>query len=346
VRRAAVALAVVAALLAAVGFLASRYDQPPATPGAWLEASGLEARYARVAGHRLRYVRVGRGPAVVLIHGLGSSLYTWKDVLPTLVPGHDVVALDLPGFGGSDRPEGLTFEELPAAVRGLMNELGIDRAALAGNSLGGAVAAVLAAEQTRRVSALVLIDAVGFNLDPGEAPGVVRLAMSPVAPLLARLPLTRLFVELSLRQVFFDDSHVTDERVAEYMQGLRRPGALASIRSLGRSLQEQGGIVQKGLPRIEAPTLVVWGREDQWIPLSDAERFVDAIPGARKVVIDGCGHMPQAEKPEAVGRLLRELVANSSGRSHRSGDGNPESSRGLTDRSGLPEGERRPSGLE
>jgi pimeloyl-ACP methyl ester carboxylesterase len=310
VRRAALALAVVGAVLTALGLVASRYDRPPATPGAWLAASGLEARHVTVAGHRLRYVRAGSGPAVVLIHGFASSLYTWKDVLPALVPGHDVVALDLPGFGGSERPEDLTFGELPAAVLGLMDDLRIDRAALAGNSLGGAVAAVLAADETRRVSALVLIDAAGFNLEPEEAPGMVRLAVSPVAPLLARLPLTRLLVEQSLRQVFYDDGHVTDERVAEYMQALRRPGALASIRSLGRSLRDEGGIVQERLPRIEAPTLVVWGREDRWIPLADADRFVDAIPGARKVVIDGCGHMPQAEKPEVVGRLLREFVTS------------------------------------
>jgi pimeloyl-ACP methyl ester carboxylesterase len=309
VRRPVLVLATTAALLIALGLVAARYDRPPATPGAWLAGSGLDARFLTVGGHRLRYVRAGRGPAVVLVHGFASSLYTWKDVLPALVPDHDVVALDLPGFGGSERPADLSFPELPEAVLGLMDELGIARAALVGNSMGGAVAALVAADQPSRITALVLIDAAGFNLGPGEAPAMVRLAMSPVGSLMTRLPFKRLAVEQSLRQVFHDHAHVTDERVAEYVDGLQRPGALASIGSLGRSLGERGGIVRELLPRIQAPTLVVWGREDRWIPVAHADLFVNAIAGARKVVLDDCGHMPQAEEPEAVGGLLREFLA-------------------------------------
>jgi pimeloyl-ACP methyl ester carboxylesterase len=308
-RRTLLVLGAVAALLFVLGVVATRYDRPPATPGAWLAESGLEEKYLRVSGHQVRYVRTGSGPAIVLVHGFASSLYTWKDVLPALVPAHDVVALDLPGFGGSERPADLSFEELPEAVLGLMDELGIDRAALVGNSMGGAVAALVAAERPERVGALVLIDAAGFNLGPGEAPAMVRLAMSPVGPLVSRLPFKRLAVERSLRQVFHDDSHVTDERVAEYMAGLGRPGALASIGSLRRSLGERSKIVQDALSQIQAPTLVVWGREDRWIPVAHADLFVAAIPGARKVFLDACGHMPQAEKPEVAGELLREFLA-------------------------------------
>jgi pimeloyl-ACP methyl ester carboxylesterase len=326
-------LAATAALLFVLGVVAARFDRPPARPGAWLAESGLEARFLTVGGHRLRYVRTGRGPAVVLVHGFASSLYTWKEILPALEPVHDVVALDLPGFGGSARPADLSFRELPEAVLGLMDGLEIGRAALVGNSMGGAVAAVAAAEQPGRVTALVLIDAAGFNLGPGEAPAMVRLAMSPIGSLIRPLPLKRLAVEWSLREVFHDDAHVTDERVAEYMDGLQRPGALASIASLGRSLGERDRVVQESLPRIQAPTLVVWGREDRWIPVAHADRFVEAIPGARKVVLDACGHMPQAEKPEEVGRLLRESfrsgpprftwVLSGSGRSWEAGFAGP-----------------------
>jgi pimeloyl-ACP methyl ester carboxylesterase len=311
-RRTLLVLAATAALLFALGFVAARYDRPPATPGAWLAESGLEAGFRTVGGHRLRYVRAGRGPAVVLVHGFASSLYTWKDVLPALVPAHDVVALDLPGFGGSERPADLSFEKLPEAVLGLVDELGIDQVALVGNSMGGAVAAMVAAERPDRVTALVLIDAAGFNLGPGEAPAMVRLAMSPVGSLISRLPFKRLAIEHSLRQVFLDDTHVTDERVAEYMDGLGRPGALASIGSLRRSLGERGKLVQDALSQIRAPTLVVWGREDRWIPVAHAERFVEAIPGARKVILEECGHMPQAEKPEVTGELLEEFLEGQS----------------------------------
>jgi pimeloyl-ACP methyl ester carboxylesterase len=279
-----------------------------APAGAWLAASGLEARHETVDGHRLRFVRAGAGPPVVLVHGFASSLYTWKDVLPALARSHDVIALDLPGFGGSDRPADLSFEELPAAVVGLMDRLGVARAALVGNSMGGGVVAVVAGARPERVSALVLIDAAGFDLEPEDQPGMVRLMMSPLGPLVGDLPGQRLAVEATLSQVFHDDGLVTDERVAEYLDGVARPGTFEAMRSLGHSLGNETAVVQDALPGIEAPTLVVWGREDRWIPLRDADLFVAAISGAEKVVFDSCGHMPQEEKPEELGELLGEFL--------------------------------------
>jgi pimeloyl-ACP methyl ester carboxylesterase len=296
---------VVALLVLAAGLVAaSRYDRPPVAPGAWLAAAGLEARHATVDGHRLRYVRAGSGPAVVLLHGFGSSLYTWKDVIPALAARHDAVALDLPGFGESDRPASLSFEDLPRAVLGLMDQLGIERAALVGNSMGGATAALVAAREPGRVSALVLVDAAGFNLEPAQQPGLVRLTTSSLAPLVGLLPGKRLVVEASLRQVFHDPARVTPERLSEYLAAGERPGTLRAMRSLGTSLVDRPSVVAESLARIGARTLVVWGDDDRWIPLADADRFVAAIPGSRKVVILACGHVPQEERPDEVARLL------------------------------------------
>ena len=146
VRRIVTRLAVLLALVGALVGALAVYDRPPVAPGTWLAAAGLEARHETVDGHRLRYVRAGSGPAVVLVHGFASSLYTWKDVIPALAAGHDVVALDLPGFGQSDQPADLSFEDFPRAVLGLMDRLGIGKAALVGNSMGGATAAIVAAE--------------------------------------------------------------------------------------------------------------------------------------------------------------------------------------------------------
>ena len=177
-RRVLVRLAVLLGLVGALGTALAVYDRPPVAPGTWLAAAGLEARHETVDGHRLRYVRSGSGPAVVLVHGFGSSLYTWKDVIPALAASHDVVALDLPGFGESDLPAKLSFEDLPRAVVGLMDALGIARATLVGNSMGGATAAVVAARAPGPRQGLVLIDAAGFNLAPSEHPGMVSLTES------------------------------------------------------------------------------------------------------------------------------------------------------------------------
>jgi len=219
-----------------------------------------------------------------------------------------VVALDLPGFGGSERPADLSFADFPRAVVGLLDRLGIGRAALAGNSMGGATAAILAAGERDRVSQLVLLDAAGFNLEPRARPAAVRLAGSRLAPALALVPGKRLIVAHSLRQVFHDDRLVTDERVAEYLAGVLVPGTFAALASLGASLAERPALVADALARVTAPTLVIWGADDRWIPLADADRFVAGIRGARKVVIPGCGHVPQEEKPAEVARLLLDFL--------------------------------------
>ena len=302
--RAVAALLVVTALLGALAL----HDRPPVPPGAWLAASGLEARYETVAGHRLRYVRAGSGPAVVLVHGFGSSLYTWKDVIPALAARHDVVALDLPGFGQSDQPADLSFDDLPRAVLGLMDRIGIARAALVGNSMGGATVGAVAADHPSRTTALVLIDAAGFDLAPSARPAMVRFATSPFGGLLAVLPGKRLVVEASLRQVFHDGARVTPERVSEYLAVALRPGTLPAIRSLAASRGQEAALVDRALRRVQAPTLVLWGDDDRWIPLAHADRFVAAIAGARKAVIPACGHVPQEEKPQEVARLLLEFL--------------------------------------
>lgn len=284
------------------------YELGAPRPEPWLAAAGLEPRFEMVHGHRLRFVRAGRGPAVVLVHGFGSSLYTWKAVMPELSRAHDVLALDLPGFGESEQPADLSLDELPAAVTGLMERLGIARAALVGSSMGGAAAALVCARAPERAGALVLIDAAGFDIAGPGRPRLVRMATSPLGGLLAWLPVKRLLVEAALREVFCDDTLVTDERVAEYLALARRPGSYAAVRSLSESLEGRSGVVQEALADVRVPTLVVWGGEDTWIPVAHAARFGEAIAGSRQVVIENTGHLPQEERPGELLRVLRPFL--------------------------------------
>jgi len=112
-------------------------------------------------------------------------------------------------------------------------------------------------------------------------------------------------VALGLRQVFYDDSRVTPERVDEYTAPLLRPGTVRALRSILHSPDTLG--LPQSLTLIRQPTLVIWGAEDAWIPLSDADRFVAAIPGARKAVIPSCGHVPQEERPAETLALLSRV---------------------------------------
>ncbi|MGE0455073.1 MAG: alpha/beta fold hydrolase [Vicinamibacteria bacterium] len=293
-----------ALLLFALSFVA----EPVPPTGAWLERAGLSARFETVDGVPIRYVRAGQGPPLVLVHGFGSSVYTWADLLPELARSHDVVALDLPGFGGSGLPEALSFEHLPEAVVGLMDRLGLERASLVGNSLGGATVAWIAATRQGRVERLVLVDAAGFQFTASERPLLLRLLALPGASLLQRLPLRRAIVRTALRQTFADPTRISDEDLDEYVAPALRAEVGEAALALARYPGPGPEVLRALLGRVRAPALVIWGREDRWIPLEHAERFHQALSGSRLVVLDGAGHLPQEERPAEVLRLLREFL--------------------------------------
>jgi pimeloyl-ACP methyl ester carboxylesterase len=287
-----------------VVFLLPAEKAPPT--GQWLGRAGLVPHLLKVGRFEVNYVRKGQGPSVVLIHGLASSLYSWSEVLGPLSQKFDVTAVDLPGFGASSQPPDLSFAELPGSVIGLMDALGISRAHLVGSSLGGAVAAALAARQADRVDHLVILDSAGFNTRPGERPFMVRVMASPLAGSLAsRLPVRRVLTAATLRHLFHDETRVTEERIDEIVAPLLRPGAPEAIRSLLLSRVDDRFVPD--LKSIQAKTLVAWGRFDPWLPESQADQFVAAIKGARKVVLP-TGHLPQEERPAEVAALIVELL--------------------------------------
>jgi pimeloyl-ACP methyl ester carboxylesterase len=290
--------------------------------GHWLAVDALTPRYETIDGLRVRYVRKGHGPPVVLLHGLASSIYTWKDVLPALATRHDVVALDLPGFGDSAVPERFNSEQAMRAVVALMDRLGIARASLVGNSLGGAIAVVIAARTPERVDRLVLVDAAGYNFRPADRPWILRLVAALPAGVADAMP-RRPMVTLALRQVFHDRRLLTAERVAEYVAPLRRPGASRVVRQILLSEDAMG--FPEIVRSVHAPTLVVWGRYDAWVSPRDAERFASDIPGARVVLLES-GHMPQEERPTETAALIDDFLAATPG-TRMAGASNPSEGR-------------------
>jgi len=299
-----VALLVVLAVWIAIG------ERPAGDTGRWLRELGLSPRVANVNGVGVRYVRSGQGPPLVLVHGLAASVYSWSEVLAELAKRHDVVAVDLPGFGGSEMPPDLTFAAYPPTVLGLMDQLGLARASLVGNSMGGAAAAAIAADHPDRVERLVLIDSAGLNLAPKDRPAVLRLVGALPGAVLERLPVRRALTRLALPQVFFDPRLVTEERFEEYLAPLLRRGAVVSLSSLLSTPHADAAQFQALLRRIRAPTLILWGREDRWIPVAQADRFAAAIPNARLTILAGCGHLPQEERPLETAALVASFLAS------------------------------------
>lgn len=277
--------------------------------GVWLwtpdlSRERLEAAYLRsgadmleVEGARL-HVRVDGpqdAPAVILIHGFGSSLHTWEDWAAALSGQYRVVRFDLPGSGLSPPDPTGRYDDARAfeLLLGLMALLEIDQAALIGNSVGGRIAWSFASEFPNRVSRLVLAAPDGFasvGFEYGEAPkvGAVTHAMRAVLP--------RFLVKINLDQSYSDPARLEPHVVARYYDLLRAPGTrLALIHRMEQT------ILTDPLPRLralEAPVLLLWGEDDRLIPVSNAQDYLTALPDAQLIVLPQVGHLPQEEAPQ------------------------------------------------
>jgi len=245
---------------------------------------------------------------ILLVHGTSASLHTWQGWAEGLRGQRRVVRFDLPGFGltGPNRQNDYSIERYVLFVRSVAARLGIDRFVIAGNSLGGQVAWATALALPGRVQGLILVDAAGYGASLAgsgkDVPLVFKVARMPVLRTVAQHALPRGLVEMSLRRLYGDPGKVTPQLVDLAMDMARREGNRAA---LGRHLEQLGTRPDPALLRkLEVPTLILWGERDRLLPPALGERFARDIPGARLVLLEGLGHMPQEEDP---GRSLAEV---------------------------------------
>ncbi|HEY0783475.1 MAG TPA: alpha/beta hydrolase [Thermoanaerobaculia bacterium] len=257
-------------------------------------------------GRQLVYVeQVGEGSAVVLLHGFGASSYAWRKVIPELARSFHVVALDLSGFGYTERPrtpESYTRAGQEALILGVLDALGIARAQLVGHSYGGGLALYLAARHPERVTSLVLIDssAPTFANDRRSRFGSLR----PVAALGLRLLLRPAAVQKSLAHAFYDATLATPELASEYRRRLAIEGVGDAYRGLTVPVRDDYVV---DLAKIGRPALVVWGAEDRLIRVEDG-RTAAAVLGARFEVMEKTGHAPMEERPDELLRLVTPFL--------------------------------------
>ena len=265
-----------------------------------------EARYAEVEGARIRYLDVGEGPAVVLIHGYASSLETWAGLAPLLAKNHRVLALDLKGFGWSDRPEGDYSPEAEArVVAALMQQRGIERAAVVAHSWGSSVALALALDQPERVTRLVLYDAWVYE------------SQLPAFFLMSRAggvgeALFALFYDQRpderITAGFYDHQIVSEKLVEDVERAMERPGTKAAALAAARGQRFEA--VEGRYKTITAPALLLWGFDDHVSTPSIGERLARDLPKSRLVVYPKCGHFPMleaaAQSNDEVARFLTE----------------------------------------
>ncbi|MEW5737327.1 MAG: alpha/beta fold hydrolase [Myxococcota bacterium] len=265
-----------------------------------------KATFAQVEGTRVRYLDVGQGPPVVLLHGFASSIENWALVIPELSKTHRVIALDLRGFGWTDRP---VADYSPAAqaklVKALLDERGVGPAAIVAHSWGSSVALAFALAYPDRVTKVALYDAWVYE---DQLPSMFQLSRAKgVGEALFALFYSQRADE-RIAQGFYDPAVVTQQLVDDVEVAFARPGtkaaALATVR--GMNFTE----VEKTYASIKVPALLLFGREDIVTPPSIGERLVRQLPNAKLVIYPRCGHFPMLEAaPESTRELVRFLEA-------------------------------------
>jgi pimeloyl-ACP methyl ester carboxylesterase len=284
-----------------------------------------ESRTVTIDGVNVHYLCGGEGPPLLLVHGLGSSAgVEFYYNLETLATRHCVYAVDLPGFGKSDKPSiAYTIEFFVQVLGDFMDAQGLDRVALMGVSLGGRIALGFALEYPSRVSRLVLVDALGVGVPRRvlaysllAARGIGELTLSGTSRALRQMNprLIRRLWGWYLSRPGSIEHILSDDRIEDHRDMLGTPAYRAAYLSALRSVagmrhMRDGILVQDRLSGLAMPTLLVWGRHDHLFPASHAEEAARRIPRARVEIFEASGHTPQMEEPERFNRLALDFLA-------------------------------------
>lgn len=270
--------------------------------------AGLEESSVRVDDMTIAYLsnkEAVDGETLVLVHGFGGNKDNWTRLARELTDEFNVYAIDLPGHGDSSKPLdlGYRFEDQVGHISKILQTLGIENPHMMGNSMGGAITALYAATYPEQVRSVVLFDPAGIFEYDSEMVAMVTEGENPLIPakegdfkrlidfVLEKKP----FVPWPIYDVM-EEKAIANREVNEVI--------FAAIRDSGYEPDFRNAIT-----RIEAPVLVIWGKEDRVINYRNADVFVDQIPDARKVLLEGVGHAPMVEVPEESAQLFREFLA-------------------------------------
>ena len=260
--------------------------------------------FIKVGDVNTHYIRKGKGEPLVLIHGIFSSVFVWHKNIDELSRYFDVIAVDLKGYGYSDKPADGRYsrEDIRQFMIDFMDAINVEKAIVGGHSWGGGIAVDLALACPQRVEKLVLIDSTGYPLKHNF---VARLLKLPGMGKLLLAVCDKEIVEWILRKgVFFEPSLVTDEEI----EGWIRPYYVKGAVQAALEIRNFDFVIGEHIKDISCPALIIWGQDDKCLPVKFAERFKQDIKGSVLKIIPDCGHNPQEEKPKEVNELIRKFL--------------------------------------
>jgi pimeloyl-ACP methyl ester carboxylesterase len=262
---------------------------------------------------QLYYREEGSGPPLLLIHGFGASIFTWRRVAPELTRTNRVIMVDLKGFGQSDKPfdERYSIYDQAELLAQLIEDKDLRDLTLVGHSFGGGIALLLALEANSRlqgrIARLVLLDSIAY---PQNIPVFFRMLDVPVVSQLGiRMVPPSVQTRVALQIAYFDDSKITSEEIEAYAEPLKTAaGKHAIIHSARQIVPEDIRTLSERYKTIELPTLIMWCDHDRIVPLEVGIKLRRTLPNSTLKLVEDCGHMPQEEQPESTLRLLRDFI--------------------------------------
>jgi pimeloyl-ACP methyl ester carboxylesterase len=297
-------------ILPAAGCAGLKPDPPPST----LSQDWGQQKTFDYHGIKINYYEAGQaGTPIILLHGFGGCAYTWRHVIPPLAEQHRVFTIDLKGFGLSDKPADGHYAVADQAdmVADFIRRHNLHDLVIMGHSMGGAVTLMtyfkVRDDVPPRVNKLVLIDSAGY---PQKLPWFILMSKIPgLNSVLAKLLSPRFATTMVLRKSYYDKDKITEEQIDTYAYFGSLPGAPEAASQTAKQLipADIDTLITQ-YKTIKVPVLIIWGAEDEVVPLEVGKKFKRDIPNSQLVVIPQCGHIPLEEKPEETNKAIMEFL--------------------------------------
>ncbi len=264
------------------------------------------SRFLVIDDAMVHYKDEGEGDPILLIHGSFSSLHTFDGWVKELSNDFRVIRLDLPGFGlsGVRADHVYNREKFIEFLHLFLSRLQIETCSIAGSSLGGWLAWEYSLVYPEMVDKLILIASAGFH-QSNNYPLPFKMARMPLIKNMYKYIISKSVVEHFVRQVYGDVSKVTSELIDRYYDLFMREGNPEAFLSLVNTNFSSN---TRNLRCIASPTLLIWGTEDKWIPISHAYQFHELIPQSELIIYEGVGHVPMEEAPKVTSMDLRAFL--------------------------------------
>lgn len=294
-----------------LGFVAFNWKNNVSVEKLKQKYTNLESEFVEIDGMQVHYRDEGNSLdsiPLVLIHGTGASLHTWEGWVKALRENHRIITFDLPAYGlTGPNPTGDHSQEYYVSfVDKLLTKLSVKKCVLGGNSLGGGITWAYSLAHPKRVQKMILVDAGGYPMTSKSVPIAFQLARMPVLSSLFKYVTPRSIIEKSIHNVYVHDERITDELINRYFDlALREGNRKAFIERMNTSVTSNKYLKIKTLAM---PTLIMWGQQDELIPLSVGKQFHQDLLNDTLIIFKDLGHTPMEEDPIMTVKVVKEFL--------------------------------------